>query len=539
MSSPAPRCPTPRRSPILAAATLTALCGALLAQTPQLVADIHPTGSAEVQHITRVFDRVFFQADDSVSGKELWVSDGTSAGTRRVVDLDPGAPGSAPRDLVRLGNKLLFAAATPPYGEELWMSDGTDAGTVMLADLLPGILASRPRNLFRFRERVYFSANDGNTGHELWVTDGGTPTLVKDIWPGSPLSTHSEPGHFAAVGNTGTFVFSAHDGVTGRELWVSDGTPGGTTLLMDIRPGVLHSNPGHMVEFGGRVYFQADDGVQGPELWVTDGTPGGTMPVKDIWPGASGSRPSSLTVLRDKILFRATAPGLGGELWVSDGTAAGTVLLRDIWVGSGDSAPDSITAIGSRHVYFAADDGNNGRELWVSDGTAAGTHMATSMVPGRSSFDPNNVTEAQRRSFAVLKGRVYFAANDGNTGSELWSVDHGATATPVGDGCDSPVPTLAATDPVLGGAATISGVGAGRLTVFGLPADFQFTLPPFCAIYLDPSLLVGLNLSTTATWSFPLAIPSQRSLRGLTVSIQALDVGVLTTSNSVELTLGN
>jgi ELWxxDGT repeat protein len=74
-------------------------------------------------------------------------------------------------------------------------------------------------------------------------------------------------------------------------LWRTDGTPAGTTLVKDIRPGTGSSIPRWMQVVGGRMYFQADDGVTGIELWTTDGTEGGTIRVADINPGAGGSTP--------------------------------------------------------------------------------------------------------------------------------------------------------------------------------------------------------------------------------------------------------
>jgi len=102
------------------------------------------------------------------------------------------------------------------------------------------------------------------------------------------------------------------------------------------------------------------------------GTAAGTVLVKDIKPGAGFSSPGSLTLV-DGTLFFAADDGLNGrELWASDGTAAGTVLVKDINPGAGDSAPYELATVNGT-LFFRADDGTTGEELWTSDGTAAGT----------------------------------------------------------------------------------------------------------------------------------------------------------------------
>ena len=60
---------------------------------------------------------------------------------------------------------------------------------------------------------------------------------------------------------------TADDGSNVRELWATDGTPTGTTLIKDINLGPSSSNPFYLSSLGGRIYFQADDGVSGVELW--------------------------------------------------------------------------------------------------------------------------------------------------------------------------------------------------------------------------------------------------------------------------------
>ncbi|MCM2278624.1 MAG: hypothetical protein NDJ89_11175 [Oligoflexia bacterium] len=72
-------------------------------------------------------------------------------------------------------------------------------------------------------------------------------------------------------------------------------------------------------------------------------------------------------------------------------------------------------------IYFAADDGVNGTELWRSDGTPDGTWLVKDIAPGAASSDPTG--------FAVSGSWLYFAANDGSSGTELWRSDGTAAGT--------------------------------------------------------------------------------------------------------------
>ena len=61
--------------------------------------------------------------------------------------------------------------------------------------------------------------------------------------------------------------FTADDGYHGRELWRTDGTPGGTRMVMDICKGIQGSDPSNFTIFKSKLYFAADDCVHGRELW--------------------------------------------------------------------------------------------------------------------------------------------------------------------------------------------------------------------------------------------------------------------------------
>src|SRR5947209_5746249 len=160
------------------------------------------------------------------------------------------------------------------------------------------------------------------------------------------------------------------------------GTP---QLLADINPGAGSSYPSQMVVVGPTTYFAANDGTHGYELWKSDGTAAGTTLVADV---NFGSRLPYFTNVNGELFFTAFDGTHGDDLWKSDGTAAGTILVNDIYPGTSAAyyggtvtnraSPSNHTNVNGT-VYssaFSADDGTYGKnELWKSDGTAAGTAL--------------------------------------------------------------------------------------------------------------------------------------------------------------------
>jgi len=89
----------------------------------------------------------------------------------------------------------------------------------------------------------------------------------------------------------------------------------------------------------------------------------GNRPDQRSDPGAALEFPERHDGLRGKLIFSAEDEALGFEPWITDGTAAGAFLLKDINPGNRNSFPSEFTLFGGR-MFFTADDGVHGRELW-------------------------------------------------------------------------------------------------------------------------------------------------------------------------------
>jgi ELWxxDGT repeat protein len=251
---------------------------------------------------------------------------------------------------------------------------------------------------------IYFAADDGVHGRELWRTDGtaaGT-SLVADINPG-PASSNPTPPVW--INGSSTFLFAADDGAHGRELWSSNGTAQATALLLDVRPGADSSSPAWLTPIVSPTFasffFSADDGVHGRELWRSNLTAAGTTMVSDLRVGALGSMTVDSEIWDDPIstnpfgYFTADNGSIGEELWRIG--AGAPVLVRDINPGTASSTPRSIMKSPLRGgILFAATDATNGREpgTW----SAVPPVWGQSLAAGSASSNPTSAVPAPSSS---------------------------------------------------------------------------------------------------------------------------------------------
>jgi ELWxxDGT repeat protein len=387
--------------------------------------------------------KAVFSANDGINGTELWITDGTAAGTNMVKDIDAGLGSSIPTGLTSLGNgKAVFTAFDAIYGGELWITDGTAAGTNLVKDIATGIADSIPVAYIALGNgKAIFSASVAGT-MEQWITDGTSAGTVafKDVFAGTTIIPNSSNYNiFTSLGN-GKAVFSTDDGVNGIELWITDGTTAGTSLVKDIYTGTSSSGaginssyPNYITSLGnGKAVFSASDANYGNELWITDGTAAGTNLVKDIATGGftlpnfflpNYSYPNSFTSLGNgKILFTADDSINGRELWVTDGTTVGTYLVKDIVAGATSSNPTIFTSLGYGKATFSATNALGVVEQWITDGTSTGTLLSSAANASSGYSNPTSYT-------SMGSGKLLFSATDATNGTELWITNGTAAGT--------------------------------------------------------------------------------------------------------------
>lgn len=417
----------------------------------ELVKDIRPGPNGSFPRaLVQVNNRFFFQAKTPEFGTELWVSDGSSAGTRMVLDIAPGEASSRAEPLVTIFNTLFFNTVEPAA---IWRTNGTEAGTLKLAEFGSGFA----RQAWVLGGLVFFTYHPTN-GSQLWYTDGtsaGThpvgvngigigrqifgqvgdvavfrgslyfTTLLSDnkgaLWKISPsnmipekvisdelthpLSIHAGSNQLYILGAQSQFVLT---------LWVSDGTTDGTQFVAEFTGGTKPSDARIIGSNGDDIYFLADDGVHGREPWVSDGTPEGTLLLKDINPGSARSVVWDGIAYEDRFFFATSNDEFGSELWITDGTSEGTWLFRDINPGPDGSGVSNLVVVDDR-IVFRAEDGIHGRELWMTAGAPSKTAMIADLNPGADDSMPTDMLQ--------IGDFLYFSAEHADYGNELWKLD--------------------------------------------------------------------------------------------------------------------
>ncbi len=371
---------------------------------------------------------------------------------------------TAPCGLTTLNNKLIYVGSTVANGRELWSTDGNQESNQIIKEI--GYFFSSPvTSAFLFNtgpetfgyfgklnNKLYFQASTG-TAQQLptgFYTSDGTEAGTVQIGADYFIRNIRFFQEF-----NGRLYFTAYSNANGREIWSTDGTLAGTTMLKDINPGApaafVESYDPHFTIFNGRLFFVANDGTHGYELWSTDGTNAGTSMFVDLRNpepsdntvlGAfysSGYSYLPLKVFNGRMYFSANA-GVAGDdstfsLYSTDGTASGTsrynIPSPQNCQCAGDDVPNSLlaisgmTVIGDKMYLFAAS-----RQLiltqsgvWQIDGNGGATLLKF------FSGNIGNIASGDEPAWTDMRefnGEYYFLGSNSSFGSsaalELWKM---------------------------------------------------------------------------------------------------------------------
>ncbi len=196
-----------------------------------MVIDLNPGGGGglSIGNGMTIWNNFYFSGNGSI-----YKSDGTAVGTTQVKYIGTGninmlEPQENLGNSITPGNfaggKFFFIADDGVNGNELWVSDGSTAGTFMLKNIAPGSASAFPANdeqYFYTKYKLFFAANDATNGVELWETDGTTigTVMTMNINPGAGSSN---PEIFGVSLNSNKMVLAASDG-TGVNIYSLNAT---------------------------------------------------------------------------------------------------------------------------------------------------------------------------------------------------------------------------------------------------------------------------------------------------------------------------
>lgn len=446
------------------------------------------------QDLKAAGERLFFVVEPQGS---LWISDGTEEGTGPVPPFDGSSSRSpkASRLLGAVGGIEYFVGIDPALGQQVYRTDGTAGGTRRLTSFPRSRQAPKVTEAIPLADRLLFVGPD----LKLWTSGGSRASThpLTGCAGGCPAPFLDYRGFSKAV--SGGLAFFAGAIGTDVEPWVTDGTAAGTRRLLEL---CANGYCGTYVTFGpvfrGRTLLAA-----GGDLWSTDGTAAGT------WRAGEGVQVTdqatmSVAAAGSRLVYAgfdesAAIPGTTiPQLKSSTGRLRSEQVLDVPLMDGLGSSPTVFTALGDDVLFFAC--GGPPWGIWKTRGTPETTVQVTDVQA--SCFPRTNA-----RPLAVLGGVAYFTAiRNGDYWTELWRTD----GTPEGTwqvshvGPDKYVTTLnvfrgkvlfvAEQD---AGDATdrrttlwsTDGTAAGTAPLFDLPAIFVFDL----AVFEDALYFPGEN----------------------------------------------
>jgi len=254
---------------------------------------------------------------------------------------------------------------------------------------------------------LWLAVTTGDTGGQVWFSDltpAGT-TMLKAI-SSVEWAWYYDGPEAMTVGNTVYFTAETPEGFYSfwNAICRSDGTQEGTVVIA-----LTPSTVSLMGEINGVALLYAS-----PDIWRSDGTESGTYVIK------TDVLIAEKTITLDGIMyFCGDTDDYGTELWRTDGTEVGTYMVKDLSVGTGNGCRPRFFIMGDV-LYFEGKEATAGSGVARTDGTSAGTYLVKTIFP--YSYWYCGIAYA-----TALGDITLFFANDYDHGYELWKTN-GTTA---------------------------------------------------------------------------------------------------------------
>lgn len=497
-----------------------------------IVKDINP-GTANGFYTTAiVFNNLLYFFANSGTGQDLWKSNGTPAGTVMAVNLDDADVYlfSGFHSLTAVNDVMYYTAdyEQGDWGErvaDLWKTNGTQAGTTKVVQFTGGHSYNYLSNLLAWKGKLYFFHNIGDPQYHYISVSNGTAAGTRHI----DLTTIDGSPRRLIDGGDYVLYYAESQGNT-TPIEKTDGT--NVSLVHQFS--YYHSTSDANISLtatGGRAFFLDD--VQeyyggSSELWQADLASGVTQSVAERY-GFSLSGSGNIVADNGNIYFTRVSSGQM-TLWYHNpnnppGTActgAGSIE-REKWVNiTGTSVstipyntknPSSITSLtsfstpqnegdnyGSRirgylcvpetgnYTFYISSDDNS--ELWLStDETRENKRLIASSKWTRFN-EWNKYPTQQSAEIPLVKGQKYYieALHKEATGADHlsvgWKLPDGTLERPIPGSRLIPIerdipPVISLSDPYEG--ETFIAPATVDMTAYGYDDDGQIVNVSFYA----------------------------------------------------------
>lgn len=380
---------------------------------------------------------LYFFVDAQSSGKGLWKTDGTQAGTTKIL----GNIGST-CELIAFQGFLYFIQYN-----SIWKSDGTTAGTTLLVNVKDVIINNTGQNLIGFNDNLIFRTSNQQSFYlskldlqnlsittiiqTPWSNGFNTPSITSNVDVDTALylldrrndrsylwkirSSNFQATLLDTYNTNAQGLYKVNNCVifstSNKLLSISPNSNVLPTVLQDTIVTLPYSNKtsNYTAILNDQLYIIASGTHSGYKLWKSDGTINGTVVIKDL-----PTSPTAIFSMNNSLYFKL----LGiNKLWKSDGTERNTIIAVDLPLANIDTLFlfEKQFWVSNQKAFFWGSTPQYGAEPYFTDG-----NLVSELV---SDIERGNKSSSSLSTSYKINGILYFVTNNGIIGDELWKSD--------------------------------------------------------------------------------------------------------------------